>query len=450
MNDAQALFREGVLALRERKDTAEARRLLTESLRLDPQNEMAWLWLARTISDPQKRLQCVERALAINPANEQALAIKRQLNGGGQGVEPTNAEKKPDARASRTLSLNEEKRLRSMLKQADDLVETGDVEGAIEQWVRVLDIQVDHEIAMRNAVGYLSRLKYIDDARELVWRALDAGTQHPSIYLTAIDIAKHKGEIAEMESLSERLVRLPEADDGMIASIVDRLIQQGQEMRALEILSGVIEDHPKSQKLLTRMGDLHKMADHDAEALRFYDRAARLGTTTKEGREADKKLLEHVPTLTDRERGSLGLALREAGGFAVIFIVLAWHDAGLDLFNLGLERWLGVLLAFIGGYLLITATSSPQQMPLAKLLGGAVPEKVERSEDNEDSDSPIVADSELPMISDGLRFVLGFGGAALLVAAFVMVFSTGINLLVNPIPPTDIPSLDELLSGRWR
>jgi tetratricopeptide (TPR) repeat protein len=446
MNDAQALFREGVLALRERKDATEARRLLTESLRLDPQNEMAWLWLARTISDPQKRLQCVERALAINPANEQALALKRQVNGNHAA---THNEKKPDTRANRKLSLNEEKRLRAMLKQADDLVEAGDVEGAIEKWVAVLDVQVDHEIAMRNAVGYLSRLKYIDDARELVWRALDAGTQHPSIYLTAIDIARHKGEFAEMEMLGEQLVRLPDVDDGMIASIIDRFIQQEQHMRALEVLSSVIEDHPKSQKLITRMGDLHKIAGRDAEALKYYDRAARLGTGTKEGREADKKLLEHVPTLSDRERGSLGLALREAAGIAVIFVVLAWHDAGLDLFNLGLDRWLGVLMAFVGGYLLISATSSPQQKPLAKLLGGTVPDKAKRAEADEDSDDPIVEDSELPIIPDGLRFVIGIGGAGLLVAAFALVFSVALNLLMNPIPPTDIPSLEELLTGRW-
>jgi len=447
MNDAQTLFREGVLALRERKDAAEARRLLTESLRIDPQNEMAWLWLARTISDPQKRLQCVERALAINPANEQALAIKRQLNG---GAAEAVSEKKPTTAANRKLSLNEEKRLRAMLKEADDLVEAGDVEGAIEKWVTVLDIQVDHEIAMRNAVGYLSRLKYIDDARELVWRALDAGTQHPSIYLTAIDIARHKGEFAEMETLGERLVKLPDVDDAMIVSIVDRFIQQEQHMRALEILSSVIEDHPKSQKLLTRMGDLHKMAGRDAEALKFYDRAARLGTGTKEGREADQKLLEHVPASSDRERGSVALALREAAGIAVIFIVLAWHDAGLDLFNLGLERWLGVLLAFVGGYLLITATSSPQQIPIAKWLGGKVPENANiPDEEDEDFDEPIAQASQLPIISDGLRFVLGIGGAGLLVAAFALVFSVALGLLMNPVPPTDIPSLDQLLTGRW-
>ena len=47
MSDAQALFREGVMALRERKDVAEGRRLLIESLRTNPQNDMAWVWLAR-------------------------------------------------------------------------------------------------------------------------------------------------------------------------------------------------------------------------------------------------------------------------------------------------------------------------------------------------------------------------------------------------------------------
>ena len=72
--DAQTLFREGVLVLRDQKDVARARQLLTQSLKLDPNNEMAWLWLSRTTDDPQKKLQCVERALRLNPKNEQALA----------------------------------------------------------------------------------------------------------------------------------------------------------------------------------------------------------------------------------------------------------------------------------------------------------------------------------------------------------------------------------------
>lgn len=449
MNEAQALFREGVLALRERRDADEARRLLMESLRHDPKNEMAWLWLARTISDPDKRLQCVERALSINPANEKALEFKAQIlslnsTAAFEQVSPA----KPRNSANRKLTTDEEKRIRILLKKADDFIEKGDPESAIEQWVDILDIQVDHELAMRNAVGYLSRMKYIDDARELIHRAIDAGTQHPSIYLTAIDIAKHKGDFGEMEALTEKLVTLPEVDESIIVSVIERFMKDEQVARAVDVLTTVLEQRPRSQKLLTLMGDALHLLDREAEALRYYDRAARLGSTTREGREADKKLLQHAPLLSDRERGSMLLAWREAAGFAVIFIILGWQDAGLDLMNLGLERWLGVLLSLVGGYLLITATSSPQQKPLAAWLGGQIMEKRKRDEDDLPGLNDDEEESALPLLPAAARLALGAAGAALLVVAFTLVFSSALNLIANPVAPIDIPTIDELMAGR--
>ena len=79
MNNAQALFREGVEALREQKNIAEGRRLLIESLRQNPENDMAWVWLARTTKSPDKKQAFIERALSINPANPHALALQEKL-----------------------------------------------------------------------------------------------------------------------------------------------------------------------------------------------------------------------------------------------------------------------------------------------------------------------------------------------------------------------------------
>jgi tetratricopeptide (TPR) repeat protein len=77
--DARSLYREGVLAIRDQKDIARGRDLLVQSLRQDPNNDMAWLWLTRTVTDRQKRLEYVERALKVNPANEQARQLKDRL-----------------------------------------------------------------------------------------------------------------------------------------------------------------------------------------------------------------------------------------------------------------------------------------------------------------------------------------------------------------------------------
>jgi hypothetical protein len=79
MADARAMYREGVNAIRDEKELGRGRKLLIESLRLDAENDMAWLWLSKTVNDKTKRIECIERALEINPGNVQAQQLKEQL-----------------------------------------------------------------------------------------------------------------------------------------------------------------------------------------------------------------------------------------------------------------------------------------------------------------------------------------------------------------------------------
>lgn len=445
MTDAQALFRQGVTVLREHRDIAEGRRLLMESLRLEPQNEMAWVWLARTISQPEKRLQALDRALTINPENPQALEMKAALAlpeaaplAAANGAAPP-----PLKTAGHALTAREEKQIAFLMKKADHLLNAGDTEGAVEQWVEVLHIQVDHEEAMRLAVAHLARMNYMEDAQELVQRAIDAGTQHPSIYLTAIDIARRQKDFALVDALSEDFVRLPEVDDAAIVRIAEGFIAREEAMRARDLLMGALASRPESQPILTALGDLHEMMAEDGEARRYYEQAARLGARTRAGRTADKKLQNFTPVMTDNERGSLLLAWREAAGVGALYLFLAWHDAGLNLLSLGLTRWLGVALGLVGGYLVITATSSPQQRGLAALLGGHVPDEPIESHDATQEEA-----TDLPIISPTIRLALGVVGAVLLLAGAAMIFHAAFELLRNPVPPTDIPSFEELYYGR--
>lgn len=457
MDEAQSLFREGVLALRERRDAAAARSLLMQSLKLNPHNEMAWLWLSRTTNDPDKRLQCVERALAINPANEQALALRAALL--EQSASPAAAPSAPPPASAdtdapspprrRAPTKAEQGKIEALLEQAQELLDEGDVEGAIANWVHVLHVQPDHEAAMRSAVGYLSRLKYLDDARELVWRALDAGTTHPSIYLTAIDIARVQGSSGEVAHLAERLLALPNADDQAAAAVVEYFMREEQITRALELSEKALRRWPRSQRLLLLAGDLHKGLDEHVEAARFYDEAARIGAGTQVGRAADRKLRDSAPVLTDRERGSLALTLREAAAFGLVFLLLAWQDAGLNLLNVGRTRWVGVALALLGGYLLVSATSSPQQRPLARWLGGSVPppqpDAAPKAADDAGDIGLVKAPTNLPIIPTGWRAGMGLVGLVVLVIAFYLVFNTSLRLLLNPAAPTDLPNIADLL-----
>ena len=55
----------------------EGKQLLVEIIRENPNHELAWLYLAAIIDDPEKKIECLNKVLQINPNNQQAL---RMLN----------------------------------------------------------------------------------------------------------------------------------------------------------------------------------------------------------------------------------------------------------------------------------------------------------------------------------------------------------------------------------
>jgi tetratricopeptide (TPR) repeat protein len=480
--DAQVLFRDGVQALKDRQDTATARKLLTQSVKLDPNNDLAWLWLARTLTDKQKQLECVNRALNANPFNERAQALRdkltQQIN--GSGTQPTPPPKRPvihdiaeevvapfyaseapdveeDAPAvddrpktmATPLSTAEEKRIEALLKEGEEKVKAGDGEGAVEAFVRVLEIRVDHELAIANAVRQLAKLGYNDDVSELLNRAIEAGTQSTSIHLTAVDLMRRQGRHGEAEALMENAISLPKADDTLALKVIDHFLKDGQPLRAIELLEKALIKFPDSQKLLVRMGEVQEeYLERKDVARRYFEQAARAKSGTKEAKLADKALENYVPILTDRERGSIGLALREAVGFGVVYLLMAWQDAGLNLLALGPVRLLGIILSIVGGYLVITATSSPQQKPIAAWLGGKVPppKQPAKTEELRLMGGAVQDDTMLPIIPMYLRWFLAGVGAFLLIGAFLMVFSAAVGLLRNPVMPY-IPSVEELMQG---
>lgn len=491
--DARELYRQGVSAIRDHKDLARGRELLIQSLKLDPRNDMAWLWLTHTTTDPAKRLELVERALRINPANEAALKLKARLQSAGPPPEPASpppppapdtsamtlveaeqpaplvapAAEEPSAPilaaseavpAPATPSViqplkrktiddpvtpAERERIALLMDRAEAYQLGGDIEQAIALWVEVLSIRVDHELALRNAAGHLWKLQYWDDARELIQRAIDAGTRVPTVYLTAIDMAERRGDAGWSAELREKVATLPTPDEALVVKVADYYLGRGDANIARRFLEQALAAHPDMPAALIKLGDMARDAGDSIEATRLYERAARAKAPGKVRKEVDKKLRAALPVLTDRERGSVWLAVREALGVAGLFLLLGWQDARLDLLALGPRRWLGVLISLAGGYLLVTATSSPQQKPLAGWLGGTVPPPPPPTPprgplDPEPFRPPGRALQEptaLPLLPVSVRLLLALAGLALLILAFVLVFSQSLEWVGDHRPP---------------
>lgn len=466
--DARMLYEDGVEAIRSH-DLETGRRLLLQSLRIAPDNDMAWLWLSRALSSPDRQAEALRRALAINPDNRKAqdTLARLQAQTTTPHTEPHHDPTPPTRRTSTLLVVpktttttmaavqtgaadphcqeqpgiptpdsRQQDQIAALLKKAVAFSAAGDSSGMLQQYVRVLKIQPDHSVAMREAVRLLVKTNAREDARRLVWHALDQGTVNPSIFLTAIDFARLDNNPAQVDDLRRRLIALPTTDDELVKKLAGDYIREGERDKAEALLRAAVDHHPYNQPLLMALGDYLEQAGRRSDAVRFYDRAAKLGVGTKVGKEADKRLANYAPVLTDRERGSLLLALREAVAFPAFYLLLAWQDAGLNLFRLDFAHVLGIALSFVGGYLLVTATSSPQQARLTRLLGGETPAVSPLDELGEARRGQAVQEpSRLLILPELVRWGLGMVGVLVLLIAFWLVFSSSIQLLFDPISP---------------
>jgi tetratricopeptide (TPR) repeat protein len=444
------------------------------SLRADPRNEQAWLWLSRTTNDTAKRVQCLEKALSLNPHNIQtpqtidklkatvnpapavmsAAAIPVADLEAAPPPRPAASRPKPEAPAEPPRSQPEAAvpkrrkadpgRIDQLMSRAQAYLEKEDIDNALEYWLRVLEIQSDHEMALRYAVKYLTKQKMSEDAFDLLKHAIDEGTQNPAIFLTAIELGRRLQQDAAVDVLREKLAALPTADESVVAQTIDSYLERDLVMQALDLLQKAVEAHPKSQKLAIRLARLYDRMERRPEAAEWYERVVRLGARTPEGKQADKRLSEFTPQLTDQERGSVMLALREALGIGMFILVLAWLDAGLNFANMGPARWLGVLAGFVGAYFLVTATSSPQQKPIAGWLGGQVPPKAEPVKD-EFNNLVTPESSTIPILGAAARAGLGLVAVILLGASLWLVFRHTVEVATNPNPtPFYVPTFNEM------
>lgn len=62
-------------------DKHQAQLIFKAALKADPQDEIAWYWLAATYSKPANRIKCLQKLLAINPHNQAALKQLARLQG---------------------------------------------------------------------------------------------------------------------------------------------------------------------------------------------------------------------------------------------------------------------------------------------------------------------------------------------------------------------------------
>ena len=73
-------------------ETDKARLLLEQVVEADQTNETAWLWLSTVVDTGEERIRCLETALKLNPANQDAKMALEWLRSGVVSEPPPQVE----------------------------------------------------------------------------------------------------------------------------------------------------------------------------------------------------------------------------------------------------------------------------------------------------------------------------------------------------------------------
>jgi len=90
MKNETELLQEAIDALRAR-DKSRARKILGHIVRDNPRNDRAWVYAAFAVDTAEQKMECLQRAIKINPTNEKAKKLINQFEASVQSHFPKSS-----------------------------------------------------------------------------------------------------------------------------------------------------------------------------------------------------------------------------------------------------------------------------------------------------------------------------------------------------------------------
>jgi Tfp pilus assembly protein PilF len=218
--DTAELLRKAVQAARNGHDLT-ARDLFQDVVRIDPGNELAWMWLSGLLDPLEDRLAACERVLSINPGNQKIRAYHDKLL------------KEYDAKhLERIFELDEEVQqvrwyleggkkdealllLQNILREANGHKEAwtlfADLSVSIDDKVRAYEAILQNDPSDRSAAEALKRYRYYQhNPLELAAFYEEEGELDKALELYQV-LATRAGDSPDFERIYENIVRLENA-----------------------------------------------------------------------------------------------------------------------------------------------------------------------------------------------------------------------------------------------
>lgn len=470
-SSAEQYYQAGMAAL-QNKNLVQARAHLVEAVRQDPAHARSWGALIRLSSDPEEQLFCLGQLARFHGMDERLQQAVERLRDQYPEAEPRPLRElvqRPRTRTSQQTAVrssvvmpaepladaslitvesvaapassppstrpNEALRDRSkphnplaahradrraagLLVIAGQKRDAGDLSGALEIYRDVLRGDPTHAEALAESVRILSRQRRLSEASDWVAYAIQAGNRDPAAYVSLAELRLLQGGGDPWEPLLA-MRQLPGLNPHHMLGAASVYWKHGRLRESLEALHAAEKMAPVDTTVLMRLAKAYEELGYQDRSEQYLKRIVDQGTRSQVEQEAEDLLLERNPHIPRHVQVSMLYALREVFGIGIFFVLIAILDAGVSIAEISLAGWSGVLLSLVGGYLLVSATSSPAQRVFQRFLTQPVVQSPQPAIQAFLPGGATVEDA--PMLPVELRYVLGTIGAAMLVVAVVLV-----------------------------
>jgi tetratricopeptide (TPR) repeat protein len=218
--DSSETLRQALQAARSGRELT-ARDLFQDVVRMDPNNEVAWMWLSGLLDPLEDRIMACERVLLLNPGNQKMRAYRDTLL-----EERELARQKQTAELDMSLQqvrhyLNDGKRneamflLQNVLREANGHKEAwrlfADLSTSINDKVRAYQAIVQADPADKPAMEALRRYRYFQrNPFELAAHYEEEGDLDKALELYEV-LAAEAGNSSEFERIYKNIIRLEDA-----------------------------------------------------------------------------------------------------------------------------------------------------------------------------------------------------------------------------------------------
>ena len=425
---AQQLLRQGIAASRAGQ-SQDAKRLLRQAIELDPDNESAWLWLSGVVDSLSERQHCLEQVLRLNPGNAHARAglawLEQQVIQASPPAEvatgPVATESQPDRETGTgnfcpfcsspvsaytttchhchhslivtcpvcetQLDVEESAcsvcghRLGDYRKGMPYYAALGDAylinrkaDLAIATWQKILDMDANYADAYLRLGEAQTIAGDWAGARASFEQAIRQAANPVTAQLALGRLYEQRHQWDRAQNAYEQAVAVDERSaDARFA--LGRLLMEGKALQAaFSHMRRATELAPEHAGAWFLLGQLYEVAQERRRAIQAYERAGALTAgASPDVSEWRKRASERLEALRPSLPPSVALewpeTVRQTAGMVLVPALAALVNAGLRPWQIAPMDYVGVLVATLGAYFWISASTSPRNPGMRAMLG---------------------------------------------------------------------------------